>query len=104
MPQHEAECHVNNYSYTVAGAAEFGIRAGLNFLNSNFSTDNQYVIGHRGVSADCTGCNNSLAKPSYVAAEEYPNWPHLSNAEAIALTSIRASSNGAGDGWLWSDQ
>lgn len=42
-------------------------------------------------------------KPSYVL-EEMPNWPCLSHAEARQLASYQATTQGASDGWFYSDK
>jgi len=93
----------NNFSYTVFGVAQFGIRAGLGFTGGNFSTDGLYVVGDRGETGHCEECDDALVKPSYIPAEKFPNWPHLSHQEARELIAYPATSQGASDGWIYTD-
>lgn len=101
MTHNHTYCQANGYTYTVFGSAQFDDRAGLGYTGGNFSTDGQYVVGDLGNSDLCDSCDLELAKPSYVAAEKYPNWPHLNHDEALELVGFAASSDGSSDGWYF---
>jgi len=100
---------MNNFSYTVFGSDKFSDRDALGFTGGNFSTDGSLVVGDLGSAVECVGCDNALAKPSYVPAtfkdskgitrNLADNWPHLDHDEAGFIIKIKASSVGASDGW-----
>jgi hypothetical protein len=93
----------NNFIYTVFKTDETSIteRDSQGFTGGNFSTDGNLVVGDKCVDGNCT-CTDVPTKPTYVV-EAMSNWPHLSHQEALALVHYEATSDGASDGWFFSD-
>lgn len=94
----------NNYSYSVWPTTKLAKRAAAGYVGGNFSTDRTLVVGDVRSSIRCSICDNSLSKPSYVAVDKFPNWPHLSELEAKELTRTKASSDRVSDGWYWGNE
>jgi len=93
----------NKFPYSVWPRSKESERTADGFRGGNISTDGTLICGDRGDRPAITR-GTGAARTSYMKAGEFRGYPdYLSHEEMYDLTSRKASSKKANDGWFWDE-